>query len=376
MDNEQTIPTLIKTLHNVTATDGKVLSLYLDISGGRTAREAHLLAFRDLCKEIRPQLPQGEAVPFNATAARVEQELVASPSDGHAGVAIFAMGSSPELHAVALPRRPADALIWDSRPHLEPLQAILDDEERVAIVLFADDQARLFTVFLGKLEEHGVINDDVPRKQKSGGWAALAQSRYARRRDDRLMRHAAHTIAALLEMLRAHPVDRLYVGGPEETRAILVQQLPKPLRSRLAGTLSVGVSATEAEILQAARPVIEADERRAEVATIDELFNAATTRHVVIGASDTLAAVTDSRVYRLLVANTYAQAGGECSTCNRLIVGPGRCPVCGGPTDPIEDLGERAMQLALSQAARVSVVSGDAAALLQTRGGLGAWTRY
>jgi peptide subunit release factor 1 (eRF1) len=42
----------------------------------------------------------------------------------------------------------------------------------------------------------------------------------------------------------------------------------------------------------------------------------------------------------------------------------------------IGDLGERAVERALDQGAKVEVVSGEAAETLNARGGLGAWTRY
>ncbi len=376
MNSAPAIPAVLKGLREATPVDHNVLSLYLDTSPRRIPRQAYLLAYRDLCKEIRPQLTAAETEHFNEAAARVENLLVGEAGEWPAGLAVFAAGPAHEVHAVALPRRPADALSWDSRYHLEPLQAILDDQERVAIVLFAADKSRLFTFFLGELEEHAVVDDYVPRKQKSGGWAALGQSHFARRRGDHLMRHAAHTITALNAMLRAHPVDRLFVGGPEESRAVLIQQLPKPLRSRLAGTLNIGVSASKAELCQAARQAIETCERQVELAAIEELFDAATTPRVVVGASETLAAVSENRVYRLFIADTYAQVGGECPVCGCLVAGPGPCLACGEPTEPIDDLGDRVVQRALAEGACVDVVSGDAAALLQTRGGLGAWTRY
>lgn len=53
-----------------------------------------------------------------------------------------------------------------------------------------------------------------------------------------------------------------------------------------------------------------------------------------------------------------------------------RCPVCGDPVTAVADLRERAVERALDQDAHIEMVSGPAAELLRTVGGLGAWTRY
>jgi len=91
---------------------------------------------------------------------------------------------------------------------------------------------------------------------------------------------------------------------------------------------------------------------------------------------DTLDTLSEGRTHVLFIADSFEGFGGECPSCGRLIAGPGPCPSCGVPTEPVPDLGESAIQRALDQGARVEIVSGDAAARLLTRGGLGAWTRF
>jgi peptide subunit release factor 1 (eRF1) len=179
-----------------------------------------------------------------------------------------------------------------------------------------------------------------------------------------------------MAMLRSHSFDRLLVGGPEEALAVLLHQLPPPLRRRLDGTFRLELFASDAAVLRAVQPLLAASERRAEVAEIDELLNAATSAQVVLGIEPTLAALAEGRVHVLYLADFFGGVGGECENCGRLVPGPGPCPRCGGTVIPVADLGDRAMEQAVAQGARVDVVSGDAAARLAAQGGIGAWTRY
>jgi peptide subunit release factor 1 (eRF1) len=376
MQEVSALPALLKELRAAAPPRGKVLSSYLDTSSARTFGQAYLLTFRDLCKTLRARLPAGERELFESAAAQTERFLVDDFVPHHPGLATFASGGPGYFYVAPLPRRPTEQVLWNDLPLLEPLQAILDEYERTAVVLFDGKQARLFTIYLGEIEEHLIIDGEVPRKQRTGGWAALAQSRYARHREDHLLRHAKHTASALLTMLRAHPFDRLLMGGPDETLAVLRHQLPPPLRRRVAGSLHLEPFASHDQILRAALDTLQTTERQSEIAMVDELFEAETTAHAVLGFDATLPAVSDGRVHVLLIADSFASTGGECPSCGRLVAGPGPCPACGHATESLANLGDRIVQRVLALGARVEEVSGDAARRLLTRDGIGAWTRY
>jgi peptide chain release factor subunit 1 len=267
-------------------------------------------------------------------------------------------------------------MVWDRRPYLEHLEGVLDEGERVGLLLFDARRARLFTLYLGHLTEHQSFADEVPKRQQGGGWATLRQTRYARHREDRLLRHVRRAAAALLALHRDQPFDRLLLAGPDEAVTLLRHHLPGSLRQRLAGTLRLELFAGQEEILAAARSKVGELERQGDAALVDELIGSATTAHVVLGASPTLAALAEGRVHHLVVADTFHPQGSECPACGHLDRLAGACAACGGPTQPVADLGERAVELALDQGAKVEIVSGDAASLLAVHGGIGAWVRY
>lgn len=113
-----------------------------------------------------------------------------------------------------MPAVPGDEAAWETRPQLEPLYALRDTFERVAVALGDKERARLFTVFLGQIETRQEVVDAVPGKQ--------------------------------------------------------------------------------------------AFERRAEVQVVEELIEAATTPHAVLGVEATLSALHEQRVHRLVLAEGFA----------------------------------------------------------------------
>ena len=375
MESLHEIPEIVKQLRERNPLTDRILSVYLDTFISRTPRAEYVLAFRDQCKALRPRLPETEREAFELIVKKVE-DYISELTPSAPGLAVIAAAGGEYFYTIPLPQRPNEQIVWDLRPYLEPIQGMLDEFERVALVLFDSRRSRLFTIYLDQIEEHLTIDDEVPREVKSGGWAALSQSNYARHHDDHVLRHVRHTTTAINELNRTHPFDRLLLAGPEEAVAILRYHLPRPLRQKLAGTLQLEFFASKSELLAATRAKLvelEVDSERREV---EALLGAATSHRVALGLDETLAALAEGRVHVLVAADDFHESGSECPTCARLSTGHGHCPVCGGELAAVSDLGNRAVEQAVRHGARIEMVTGDAAALLDDMGGLAAWTRY
>jgi hypothetical protein len=354
---------------------GGVLSAYLPVRPVQVAGQAYLVRFREACKEIRAELAdvgRDEQRAFEAAAGRVEQYLGDEYEPRHPGLAIFTAEQADYLHAVPLPSRPALEVVWEPLPALATLEAVLDDHERVAVVLCDQRRARLFTVFLGNIEASQQFESDDPGKRTVAGIAG----NYARHHKNQILSHVRRTAHATVELLRQHPFDRLLLGGPDEARTLLQDELPRPLRARLAGVLSVSLSASDAEVLDAANRAAEEIERTVEVELVDDLIASATAPRTSLGLRPTLDALNEERAYHLFIADAFAATGGECPACGWLVAGLDPCPHCGGQPEPLVDLRERLVDRALDQGARVETVSGDAGSRLMVHDGLGAWARY
>jgi Bacterial archaeo-eukaryotic release factor family 10 len=371
-----TLPKAVELLQTTTP-PAPVLSAYLATTPNRVRGQGYVIAYRTACAGVRSSLPEEQHAAFDTAAARVEQYLTNTLAPVDPGLAVFAAADEHDyFFAVPLPEPPADQVQWGIRPRVEPLVATADEYERIAIVLFDKERARLFTVYLGEVEEQQAFEDYVPGKQATGGWFALAQTRYARHHEEHVRRHVERAVAELTRLLRKRPFDRLFLAGPDEAISMLRHQLTRTLRTRFSGTLELEMFASEPEILRVARAAAEEVERQEEVNAVNELVGAITSRHAALGLYDTTAAINDGRVHLLFVAEGFTAHGSECPTCERLVVGAGACPQCGTATVAADDYGEAIVRHALAQGARIEEVRGEAAVRLSEYDGVGAWTRY
>lgn len=354
----------------------RTLSVYVDTSPARVSRQAYLLSFRDRCQSLRPTIVAEDSDAFEVARARIEYYLVNQLEPRSRGMALFAASGADDIVVVPMPAAPAEQVVWSDRPSMAPLEATLDEHERLAVALFDADRTRLFTVFLGAIESQQQFVDFVPAKQGSGGSFGPGQTRFARHREDHLRRHAVRTARALMVLLRTHAFDRLILAGPDEALAVLRRELPRPLQARLEGTVALSLFATDAQVLEAAGRAGESIERRTEERLVDELLEAAGASHVALGLVGTLNALADGRVHVLLIAEQFDARGTTCPTCTRLVPDEHFCPACGVEGRPLVSLQEAILERALAQGARVELVSGRAAARLDEHGGIGAWTRF
>jgi len=78
------------------------------------------------------------------------------------------------------------------------------------------------------------------------------------------------------------------------------------------------------------------------------------------------------------VAADVTKAGSRCQNCDYFAAKAfTKCPACGkAACEDIPDAVEHAIEYALSHGSRVNVVSGPAAELLVSRGGIAALLRY
>ena len=271
---------------------------------------------------------------------------------------------------------PVRTLAWFSeRPLVSPLTAILDEHERYAVVLLDKEQARLLSVYLNRVEAQMHIRDDYPGRTATGGWA---QARYARHREAHLHRHVLHVTEAIRAEVSRRPFDRLIVGGPDEALSALLSVLPAGLRSRVAGTYTCELFASEQEILDHVRAIEEAAERRGEAELVTRLVDQAKGGGLAtLGWEQTLQSLGEGRVHKLFLTEGATRRGWGCPSGH--FAGPTSrkvCPLCGIRIDAVPDLAEWAVERAFDTDASVETVRGEAARQLRKEGSVGALLRY
>jgi peptide subunit release factor 1 (eRF1) len=356
--------------------DAWVLSAYLDLDAARRIKRSYLIAFEDLTRAKREQLAEPARDHFAREVTNARAWLEGQEPSGK-GLALISCSPKSFWQAHVLAVRVREHLAFERRPDVAPLLELVDEYERYAVALVDKKEARLFSVFLGEIEESKAFKDPlVPTKHDEGG---LSQANFQRHHETHVHWLLKRAARSLTELHRRRRFDRLILAGPDEATTALRRLLPRPLARLLVAVAPIQADAGDAEILNATLEVERRIEREAEDRLLKELLDfAGPGGRASLGVVPTLDALWADMVQTLVVADGAHAGGSECINCGRLELGTvATCPACGKTMATLHDVFHRAMARAREQAAGVEVVHGAAARLLkETGGGLGAFVRY
>ena len=354
----------LRRLSEVRPDPGRVVSLYLSLDPSEFATPpARATAVRSLLDDAERKargadgLTHDEQRDLREDLARVREFLEggALPTGGAHGVAVFASKPAGLFEALRLPSAVDSAVVVDRTPYIEPL-AGLATGCTWSVVLVSRRTARLFEGDGHRLAEVTSFREDVHGQHQQGGWS---QPRYERSVEKEVEEHLGRAADVLRRRFERDRFDRLLVGGPEEIVPRFEGLLHQTVRDRLAGRVECDVDNTTADaVLECARPVIEADERRREREALDRLAEGLSTGdRAAAGLADVLAALNERRVETLLLSPGLSEPGVVCRRCGWLgAEGVAECPADGGELERREDIVEQAVELALQQSADVLAV--------------------
>lgn len=376
-----------------------VASLYLNTDRTYAEGERYLAALRQVLHEA-DRLLRFPANPRSATARERLTEVapqllvfldkeVASQSTVR-GVAFFvSLAASsetdprtPTFTAFTLPRPVRSQARVDQRPYIRPLLLLLDQYERVGAIVADRAHARIFTAFLGELEEMVRRTSETPRRHAQG-WKQ--QTFFQRDVDGHTKAHIRSTVREALRLFRARPLKRLILGGSDETLALLTADLPHAFRQMIAGTFPAESHASDRELIAATLALAQRAEQEEEAQRVRELSDAlarhaeaswGTARHrAVHGLDETLRALAERRVQLLVVRRGFRAPGGVCDNCAALSAHRATpCPTCRTPLRAVADVVEHAIEHASEERAEVEFVTEDPT--LEALGNIGAFLRF
>jgi peptide subunit release factor 1 (eRF1) len=265
---------------------------------------------------------------------------------------------------------------WEPVAWVRPLLEALDEHERHAVVLADKTRARIFTVFLGEIEEErtAFAAAETRRKNASGTDHLRSQMHFQRRDEMHVQWHLREVADIVEDMARTRAFDRLILAGPVEATTELARILPRPLAGRVVATLRLPADAPADAVLRETLAAATRAEREAEQRRVADVFERG-----ALGLDATLLALQEGRVRTLLHAAGFESRGGECPRCGALSPdggGGAPCRYCATQLVPLDDLVGRVVARADAAGAEVDVVHGDAASRLLDAGGIGAILRY
>ena len=291
---------------------------------------------------------------------------------GTRGLAMYSSSAAGLWDVVQVPRPLMHRAVVGPIADLVPLEIVLETYRRGALALVDYQDARLFVVEMGQIEEVARIADEVPGRHDRGGWAQMRMQRHV---DDHRARHLRRVAERLFALWRRRRFERLVLAGPGEAHRELEPELHDYVRRCVREHAVLPIGATTDQALAKVLEVEEEAERESEREVLRRLEAALGSRDGgVAGVEPTLEALSAGRVGELVVSHTVSRPGARCPSCGRLLTRASRCPSCGSATERIPDVVEAAVAVAFRSGARVEAVVDDDS--MRSFDGVGALFRF
>jgi len=364
---ESRFETLVHDLAGHRTEDG-VLSVYLDIDPATAQREGYEAALMDLWKPLFARALD------EWTRGRLEYEVAHATDVVRAwteppGRSVAMFFSGPAAIRTILPLQfPIHSIArFEPRPVLSPLVAALDEYRRYCAVVFDKEHARIITVFLGGVEEEVMLHSEVLGRTAAGGWG---QANYARHREFHLHEHARRTVEHLWAMDRARPMNTLIISGPDEAVEVLRRMMPPGMAGKVVDSVHIEMFAVTPDIVKLVSSIDAAAREREDADLVAKLVTEAKKGgRATLGWHDTLQAIGEGRVHKLVLPERVTRPGVQCpeghflGTCALKF-----CPICGEQLWETDDIAENAVRVAMRTDSLVHFLAPEAGRALKDLG--------
>ena len=268
-----------------------------------------------------------------------------------------------------LPVSLSSQIVVEPDPYTRPLTVVLDEFERYCVLVADSRKARIFSLFLGEMEEHSEIfmEDEVPDRVRvnlsmtgtsTGTKGGIGDERIQRHIEDHVNRHLKHVADKSFDFVKNKGFTRVILGSTEE-RILprLRDHLHTYIRERIVGEMEARPDehkdTLKDKALEKAQEFERQDERE-KVGRLLELQNAG--GKAVLGLEPTLEALMLGQVHTLILENDFRAPGYVCPVDHFISTYLTECPLCGGQTVEFSDIADEMVEEAVAQSAEVEHV--------------------
>ena len=341
-----------------------IVSIYLNCDQRRYAPEAIEQKLKDLLKKVEDKLEAD-------VRKKIWDWIGLDLKKDVRGMAFFVSPDKDLWVVYKFPCSVKSGIYIERDIHMEQFLYVLDELEKYCTVICDKEKARIFTVFLGEMQDFSYIFGDTPRKTKKGGWAQKNNQAWVA---NEINDHLKNVAEQVYELFRKQNFDRLFLGGQLETIAALREILHPDLKRRVAGIFKTELFQPDEHFLKQSLKAQERAERKNEARLVEKLNNNLNGSLAVAGLKKVLAAAQERDMRMLLVDSKMSTSGRRCPNCDFLGLDETTCPYCEKETEEVSDVVDELVQKAYNQRAKIEFVVGSEK--LSELGGVGAILRF
>jgi hypothetical protein len=335
-----------------------VTSLYLRMDPEKVAPRKALVRFFHSLKtraleeqrDFIAALPKLQREILNDDLKEIEV-LLAEHLDTTGPRSLIIFKSGEQLNRVfRLPARTIDALVIAGDPHVTPLEAVLEGNEKVLFVEVSIGESRLLVYHLGDLEADR-ITTSVPKK--------IVQPPFKRnegRHLTHLQWHLKATATRAYHLFRERSCTSLILMGENQVLSSLEEFLHETLRANIITRIHGSPAADPRDRQELIETALRDHKAARETKEIEDLAQYKPGEQLVFGLRDVIAACNSFLVRKLLIGENVQQKGLTCKAHHYLSLDETDCPFCGAKLLPAHSIVDEIIEIALLHGVSLMIV--------------------
>jgi hypothetical protein len=267
----------------VSAAEGQVMSLYLDVDTSKQENQGANPAWRTWLKNTLRELPEAQDPMWKDMLARMESRFAIYEVKHNRSLAVIS-GPNEEEHLYELPF-PMENQIAFGKPLVLPLLWAIDEYEMYIVALVDKEEARLFTAYLGQVgfqdsvevEESIMDKGDKPIRvaPQTGEYVTRGSVRdqFQDRDEEHIARMYRETVDRIQRLMDKHGARRIVLGGNEQAAHGVRNQMPERMTQAVVGILPIPIRKSPPEIFEQILEQAQEFERKEEIELVNQVID-------------------------------------------------------------------------------------------------------